>query len=259
MTSEPRITSHGITEALRRKYCGDKLDGTQWVCIPEARSGAGFDGNEGQCDLLAINTWQGRGMELIGHEIKVSMSDWRRELERPEKAERFAKHCRRWFVAAPSKIASKIRAELPAAWGLLSISDAGRITTLVAAPAREDTTPVPDWWWIGWLAQTDRVNKAAVQRDVSRALLVEREAAADSREMEIERRVQARLSASEDARKRLDRLSEAVGVDLTRHWINGHQLKKALAIADHVPPGLPKMLAEASEALALALAEEVPE
>lgn len=152
-----------ILDALDRKYGQRANNNEQWVVLREARSGAGHDGNNGQCDYLAVNTYQGRGLSVVGHEIKVSMADWRRELEDPEKAELFAQYCRRWWVVMPSALASVVRDEIPAAWGLMSVSLKGRITETKKAPAR---TPeeIPVWWWIGWLAQLDRRDKRSTRR-----------------------------------------------------------------------------------------------
>lgn len=145
------MNAREVKDALRQRYMGAGKQSERYVLIEEARSGAGFDGNAGQCDLLAINTWPGRGMELIGHEVKVNMSDWKAELEKPEKAERFARYCNRWYVAVPSDLAKKIDHEVPPAWGLLAVSDSGR-TREVVKPERRTPEDVPAWWWIGWLA-----------------------------------------------------------------------------------------------------------
>lgn len=158
-----------LIEALDRRYAQNApgTKGEQWVTLREARSGAGFDGNDGQCDYLAINTWKSKGLQLIGHEIKVSMSDWKRELDHPEKSDQFARFCRRWWVVMPSQLASKARHDLPPAWGLLSVSEKGRVTEIVTAPSREPL-PVPVWWWVGWLAQSDRVEKRRDRSEIDR-------------------------------------------------------------------------------------------
>jgi hypothetical protein len=206
-----------VKDALLRRYCGGDLTGTQWVCLDEARSGAGFDGNAGSCDFLAINTFKGRGMELIGHEVKVSMADWKKEMAAPDKAERFARYCRRWYVAVPAALASKIKDEVPPAWGLLSLSDKGRWTETVKAPAR---TPhaVPEWWWIGWLAQIDRQAKKRIPYMVNEAMRAEREAMTRSIEQAVESRRRHADEQVQSLRENAQRLKEATGIDLVRAW-----------------------------------------
>lgn len=211
------VTAADVKAALHRRYCKADLSGTQYVCIEEARSGAGFAGNDGSCDFLAVNTFVGRGMELIGHEVKVSLSDWKAEVVQLEKAERFARYCRRWYVAVPSALAAKIKDEVPPAWGLLSLSDKGRWSEVVKAPAREPET-VPEWWWIGWLAQFDRQAKRSVPNLVHAAMEAER-ASTEQRITEI---VNGRMSAAQHRVEALQenavRLAEATGIDLQHAW-----------------------------------------
>lgn len=210
-------TARDVKDALHARYNrpSQGRPGERYVCIEEARSGAGFDGNNGQCDFLAVNTWRGRGMELIGHEVKVSMADWRAELAAPEKAERFARFCRRWFVAAPSALATKIRDEVPPAWGLLSLSEGGRLTEIVKAKAREPED-VPDWYWVGWLAQIDRQHKRDAQRTIDRLVGERLEGARKSIEERIERDQKWERDRRDDLDRRVERLAEATGLDLRR-------------------------------------------
>lgn len=230
-------TARAVKDALLRRYCGGDLTGQQYVCIEEARSGAGFDGNTGACDFLAINTFQGRGMELVGHEVKVSMADWKKELAEPEKAERFARYCRRWYVAVPSALAAKIKDDVPPAWGLLSLSDRGRVTETIKAKARKPD-PVPEWWWIGWLAQIDRQAKRRVPQMVAELMATERQDLATERQdmrSQIDAAVDLRRKSSDERdtklRENAERLKEAVGIDLVHVWQgNIDKLRQAWAL-----------------------------
>jgi hypothetical protein len=246
-------SARDVCEALHRRYNkpSQGRPGEQYVCIEEARSGAGFRGNDGQCDFLAINTWQSRGMELIGHEIKVSMSDWKAELDQPEKAERFARFCRRWYVAAPADLATRIKDEVPPAWGLLSISDTGRTKEVRSAPSRQPDE-VPAWWWVGWLAQIDRQHKRRLPD------LVQEGMAAARREMQaqIDTQVQSRRRHIEERvealRANADRLKAATGIDLHRSWPGDlESLNVAWELVRRCPslPTLVDMLRRTADAL----------
>lgn len=211
------VTASDVKAALHRRYCKADLSGEQYVCIEEARSGAGFAGNDGSCDFLAINTYHGRGMELIGHEVKVSMTDWKAELAQPEKAERFARYCRRWYVAVPAALASKIKHEVPPAWGLLSLSDKGRWTETIKAPPRSPET-VPEWWWIGWLAQFDRQAKRAVGAQVRAAVEIEQTNVNEQIKEAVGRRTEAVIERHKRLTENAEALREATGIDLFHVW-----------------------------------------
>lgn len=255
------LTAADVREALHRRYNrpSQGRPGERYVCIEEARSGAGFTGNNGQCDFLAINTWQSRGLELIGHEIKVSVSDWRAELDKPEKAERFAQFCRRWYVAAPSGLASRIVHEVPPAWGLLAISDKGQAREVKPAPSREPKE-VPAWWWIGWLAQIDRQHKRRVPQMVAEGMTEERSRLRAEIERDLERRRQRTLDRDADLRANADRLRDTVGINLYSSWpgdLEGLAVAWGLVKRCSSLPTLVTMLRRTANALEQPDSEEV--
>lgn len=214
------MTARDVADALHGRYNrpSQGKPGEQYICLEEARSGAGFQGNNGQCDFLAINTWQSRGMELIGHEIKVSMSDWKSELAKPEKAERFARYCRRWYVAVPSALAREIKHEVPPTWGLMSISDSGRVTETVKPKPRETVDDVPAWWWIGWLAQIDRQHKRRLPQLIREGLDDERQRMREEIERQQKRGQAYQQERAELLAANVDALREATGIDLRRTY-----------------------------------------
>jgi hypothetical protein len=108
--------------------------------LTEVRNGTGYGKAEGYADALVMSLWPSRGLELIGCEFKVSRSDWLRELKDPAKAEKFFKHCHRWYLISANG-AAKIE-EIPAPWGWM-VAGANGLKTMKEAPA---LTPVsPDW------------------------------------------------------------------------------------------------------------------
>lgn len=72
-------------------------------------------------DAMVMGLWPSRGLELWGIEIKASRSDWRREAAKPEKAERIAAYCDRWFVLAWHDVILN-EMEVPPAWGIMSFN-----------------------------------------------------------------------------------------------------------------------------------------
>ena len=103
---------------LERRYRGqDRGNGPAWAWVPKVRNAAGFSATN-TCDGIAMALWPSRGLELHGHEVKVSRSDWLKELRKPEKAEAFTIFCDRWWiVAGDAEIVHDD--ELPPGWGLM--------------------------------------------------------------------------------------------------------------------------------------------
>lgn len=138
---QPRIEVVAITEAevlalLRTRYGQRSGNGPKWALIPHVRNGAGWGGSTGYgglrtCDAIAVGLWSSTGLGLHGHEIKVSRSDWLRELKDPDKADAFRCYCDRWWVVAPAGVVRD--GELPAGWGLLEVVG-GKLRRKVEAP-----------------------------------------------------------------------------------------------------------------------------
>jgi len=92
-------------------------------------------------DTLVMSLWRSRGYELDAIEIKVSLSDWMREVNNPEKADWWWTHSHRFHVAVPVKIAPKVRETLPSGWGLLAVDD-GKVAQIVK-PERHVADALP--------------------------------------------------------------------------------------------------------------------
>lgn len=90
----------------------------EYAYLEQVRNAAGFDATR-TADAMALSLWPSRGHELHGFEVKVSRSDWRTELNNPEKAEVWTNVVDRWWIVAPKGIVPVD--EVPAAWGLLEV------------------------------------------------------------------------------------------------------------------------------------------
>lgn len=158
-----------LNQHLRVHYNGPAGMSEEWITIFEARS-AGFSGNDTQCDLLAINTWASRGLMRVGHEVKVSRSDWLRELKKPGKADYWWQMCHRWYLVVPKPHTAVVfPGELPEGWGLMEVSDAGKVRTVTTAPKRPKPRD-PNWTEIvGWMSRLDRLDKRASAQDLAAA------------------------------------------------------------------------------------------
>ena len=68
--------------------------GPAWAVLHEVPNATGA-GKVRTADAIAISLWPSRGLEIHGLEIKVSRSDWRRELKQPEKSVPIQRYCHR--------------------------------------------------------------------------------------------------------------------------------------------------------------------
>jgi hypothetical protein len=115
-----------ILSALRKRYAPPGA-----AFLEQVPSEVG--GPERRMDALAMLVWRSRGLELHGFEIKISRSDWRRELCLPAKAEEIGRYMDRfWLVIADQAIVHD--GELPPGWGLLAPGGRGLLRTAKPAP-----------------------------------------------------------------------------------------------------------------------------
>lgn len=112
---------------------------TEYLKVREAPQDATRMGRK--IDLLVVSLWQSRGFELDAVEVKVSASDWRRELENAAKADWWWRHTHRFWVAVPAALAERVKGELPSTWGLIACSDEAAVV-VVKAP-KHGAAPLP--------------------------------------------------------------------------------------------------------------------
>lgn len=129
-----KVTTADIRAALRVHF----PDGAHAV-LEEVRNGTGYRRRERYADALVCSCWPSRGLWLAGVEIKVSRSDWRKELEQPDKSAEIQRWCDYWWIAAPKGLVKN--GELPVTWGLLEYDTKARtkskISVVVQAPKLE--------------------------------------------------------------------------------------------------------------------------
>ena len=123
-------TEAAMLDHLHSRYGRLGGNGVRYVCAEHVRSQAGFDAP--RCaDMIVQDLWFSKGLELIGHEVKVTRSDWVAELKDPEKAEAFRRHLHRWYLVVPDR--SIVRDDLPVGWGLMALR-AGKLWVVRPAP-----------------------------------------------------------------------------------------------------------------------------
>ncbi len=208
-----------VLAALARRY-----KAPEFALFAQVGNGTGFTGNR-YADAMAMSLWPSRGLYLYGFEIKVSRSDWLRELRDPAKAEDVASYCDFWHVVVPSDEIVEL-AELPAPWGLLRVSGRG---VHQVRPAQPRTPP----------ADLDRPLVAAILRRASEGMTPRSAIAEQLEHARAEGRAAAEQSAKWDgdnARTALERLRRSVddferasGVRISEY--NGGDIGRRFAIA----------------------------
>jgi hypothetical protein len=88
-------------------------------------------------DFVAIDKYAS-AQAMIGHEVKVSRSDWLTELRDLSKSERIKRFCNRWYLVVSDAAIVK-DGELPEGWGLM-VKAGTKLRTKVRAPK---LTPEP--------------------------------------------------------------------------------------------------------------------
>ncbi len=131
-------TEADVVEALERRYGAFAGNGPRYATAYGVRSHAGFDARR-TADFVAMDLWPSGGLRMHGHEVKVSRSDWLRELKDPSKAAEFIPYMNCWWLAVSDK--RIVRAgELPDDWGLLALN--GKDMTVVKAAPKRDAKPL---------------------------------------------------------------------------------------------------------------------
>lgn len=113
----PKRTEADMLTLLRKRHSRVGNGGSgEWAFLTHVRDEAGFSSTR-TLDAVALGLWPSRGFELHGFEVKVSRSDWLRELADPAKAERFIERLDRFWIVAAEGVAKP--GEMPHGWGLL--------------------------------------------------------------------------------------------------------------------------------------------
>jgi hypothetical protein len=127
------MTSSDIHKALKAHYAA-RCDGS--VYIEEFRAGTGYSpGSERYLDAWVMGTFPSSGLVKTAIEIKVSRSDFTRELRKPIKRDSALRISNVFYFAAPKGLISP--AELPVEVGLIEVDEAGFVSVAEEAPYRE--------------------------------------------------------------------------------------------------------------------------
>ena len=108
-----KLNASDVIRLLAKRY-----DHEAWVFLEQVANATGSDATR-TADAIAMGLWPSRGLDILGFEVKVSRSDWIKELKDPSKADKIQRYCDFWWVVVGD--ASIIHdGEMPLNWGLLA-------------------------------------------------------------------------------------------------------------------------------------------
>lgn len=152
-------TAKDIIPLLRKRHSTKNWDAPRWVFFEELRVGTGHNVNEWRfvmedgkwrkqfkdgfnpeqrIDAWAMSAWKSDKYKSIAYEIKVSRTDFLREIAEPEKRATAMRFSNQFYFVAPDGIIKP--SEVPEGCGLLLIRD-GKVSISVGAPSREIAEP----------------------------------------------------------------------------------------------------------------------
>lgn len=156
------LTADDVIEALTRRYSTTK----GWVHVTEVCQSTGrvlhlddewLSANR-RIDFFALNTWPSNHYERVACEVKVSRSDFLRELDEPTKRRGAELLSHRFYFATPSGMVRP--EEIPSGCGLIEVNGAG--THIRKQAPKREPYDMP----VGFVASLLRV--ASEQRSVDR-------------------------------------------------------------------------------------------
>lgn len=243
---EPKATEAELLQLLDRKHAKQGNGGSgEYAFLTHVRNDGGFSATR-TFDGVAVSLWPSRGYAIDVFEVKVSRSDWMRELKDPAKSEAAWEIGDRFWICATAGIVDP--AELPHGWGLIEaygakITDAGltgrRLRTAVqaqwhGAPVRESAKgTIPKGLLVSMLRRAGAVpdHQTPAERVIADAEERGREAMRTSMQEQVDRARERERETAEYWRA----FSSASGLNL--HHRTGQQMaelgaKVRTALAD---------------------------
>lgn len=197
----------------------------EWLLGFEVRDAAGFDARR-SIDAQAINTWPSRGMEIVAVEVKVSRSDFLREMKDPSKAESGAAYADRIALATPKGLVTP--EELPKGWGLIEVNGDGKARWKVRADMK--VAKAPDR---ALLVTMMRAIAGDIEAEIRRRNRIESARLASEFEERVGRDVERRTRSMESEAKRYAPISEWLKEQGFSDWYGDEEIKAAVRVARH--------------------------
>lgn len=151
MSPKPKLTSTQVVDCLiENNFTPRRAGDPVFVHLKEFRPSMGWHGDRRYIDLWVMCLSPANGMLAHSIEVKVSRSDWTRELKQPLKRRPAEAISNFMWLATPPGIAQPT--ELPAGWGLMEVDPTAatpwdRVRVVHSADHRDKVRPT--WAFVG--------------------------------------------------------------------------------------------------------------
>lgn len=266
MSKVDSIDSRAICDALRERYCAP-----EYALFFEVANGTGSNIRR-FADAMAMSLFPSRGLTMHGFEVKISRSDWRRELDNPHKAEEGNfKYCDHWWIVTPPGIVQS--GELPATWGHLELKTTGDLERgqvqklhIKSQAPRLEAQPMTRSFIAAFLRRADESNSAFIRRQVdeqTRGIRDQLAKISADNETAIRDAVEERTASHRKLLEKVRAFEEQSGINISHPYSvtpGGARLIKAMLAAGYADTyrGLAKLashLSKAAEGIGTHLAE----
>jgi len=197
---DAEITSR-VKLALKRKY-----QRPEWGLFYEV---TGSNGR--QADAIAYNLYPSRNFKTLGFEVKVSRSDWKKELKDISKADWFVGQCDQWYVVAGRKGIVR-ESELPEGWDLLEMKGGGKLYEIVESSLTEhqNRTLDKEFWARGMQKAMKQVGNAKRAKNRVERKAYRRGKKEGKEEGDISREQKKKIEKGEKFKKLKNRLNDSL-------------------------------------------------
>jgi len=209
------LHSEDLITLLRARFCEP-----YWWFMSEVRNATGFNATR-SADGIAIGLYGSKGLEVLGFEVKVSRSDWRAEMEHPEKSREFLTYCDSWYlVVADQSIV--LPGEAPKEWGIMAPNKRGTGLRISSMPSQLKPKPLPRELLASLIQRTIYDVKVRTENELGGADVEKRMHAAreEGRLREKESADQHRKNAEEGyarIQEKIDEFERACGIRVSRY------------------------------------------
>ena len=122
----------------------DRFSSPEWASFSELRDRTGFSGRPRTIDFFALNTYPSKRFRTVAVEVKVSRSDFMREIDNPDKRETFESQASEFWFCCPAGLVKPD--EVPEGCGLLETRGDGLVRRV--APRQDMNRRPSERLWV---------------------------------------------------------------------------------------------------------------